>query len=331
MFFKTHSRINPKSGQLSIYYRLVENNRNAVGGISQRSIMGVGFMDDVSAKELHLIADGLNALVCGQRRLKAKVTDNGYYLKVSSPCKALKESSMNTKFCSCYEEELAAIVKGIASKGGTKKYDKVNQRIGRLAQKYASVNSLYKINIEKNEKDVCISMTYEKKTQEAISKKDRYGVYFLRSSIDEPNEELVWTIYNCIRDIESSIRCLKSDLDLRPVFHKTDEAGKAHIHLGLMAYWIVNTVRYQLKGKGITSDWRELLRVMSTQKCVTTAMDTDKGQRITVRRCSRPEPKVARLYDALQMKQAPFFRKKSVVLKIEPEKRAEVEKEKDTG
>ena len=45
MFFKTHSRINPETGQLSIYYQLVENNRTALGGISQRSIMGVGFMD----------------------------------------------------------------------------------------------------------------------------------------------------------------------------------------------------------------------------------------------------------------------------------------------
>ena len=69
MFFKTHSRINPQTGRLSIYYRLVENNRNAGGGISQRSILGVGFMDDVSTEELHLIADGLNEHLSGQVRL----------------------------------------------------------------------------------------------------------------------------------------------------------------------------------------------------------------------------------------------------------------------
>ena len=69
MFFKTHSRLNPQTGRLSIYYRLVENNRNDLGGISQRSIMGVGFMDDVSTEELHLIADGLNERLSGQVRL----------------------------------------------------------------------------------------------------------------------------------------------------------------------------------------------------------------------------------------------------------------------
>jgi hypothetical protein len=40
----------------------------------------------------------------------------------------------------------------------------------------------------------------------------------------------------------------------------------AHLNLGLLAYWIVTTIRYQLKQKNITSDWRELVRIMNTQK-----------------------------------------------------------------
>jgi transposase len=262
---------------------------------------------------------------------KPEAPESEYYLKVTSWTKALKEHAMNNQFCIRYEEGLAHIVKGIDTKGGTKKYDKVNQRIGRLAQKYPSAHYLYEIHIEKNEKDVCTSMTYEKKTQAVIDRENSYGVYFLRTSIVEPNEQLVWTVYNCIREIESSIRCLKSDLDLRPIFHKTDDASKAHIHLGLMAYWIVNTIRFQLKGKGVTSDWRELVRVMNTQKCVTTNMTNDKGQRLAIRCCSKPEPKVALLYDALQIKQAPFIRKKSVVLKIEPDNHRNFDLQIDTS
>ena len=72
-----------------------------------------------------------------------------------------------------------------------------------------------------------------------------------------------------------------------------------------MAYWVVNTIRHQLKEKSITSDWRELVRVMNTQKCVTTCMNNDKGERLSVRCCSKPTPKVATLYDALKLKPAP--------------------------
>ena len=66
MFFKTASRINPQTNQLSIYYRLVENGRDVLGSIRQRNIMAVGFMDEVSTEELHCIADRLNDRIAGQ-------------------------------------------------------------------------------------------------------------------------------------------------------------------------------------------------------------------------------------------------------------------------
>jgi hypothetical protein len=242
--------------------------------------------------------------------------DSEYYLKVISPARSLKETSMNTQFCSRYEEGLALILKGITSKGGIKKYDKVNQRIGRLTQKYQSVHRLYQIQIEKDDRQICTSMTWEKQAEAASKKETTFGVYFLKTSIKQASEKLVWTVYNCIREIESSFRTLKTDLDLRPIYHKTDEASQAHLHLGLMAYWVVNTVRHQLKSKEITSDWRELVRVMNTQKCVTTTMVNDKGQHISIRCCSKPDTKAASIYSALKLSSAPFIRKKSVVLKI---------------
>jgi hypothetical protein len=123
-------------------------------------------------------------------------TDREYYLKVSSPSKALKEASMYGLFCSRYEEGLAKIAKSITTKGGVKKYDKVNQRIGRLKEKYPSVQRLYEIHLNKNGKDVCTGMTWEKISQAVLDRENTYGVYFLRTSIDQANETLVWTVYS---------------------------------------------------------------------------------------------------------------------------------------
>ncbi len=44
----------------------------------------------------------------------------------------------------------------------------------------------------------------------------------------------------------------------------------AHLHLGLLAYWVGNTIRYQLNAKGINHNWTEIKRIDSTQKMVTT-------------------------------------------------------------
>ena len=257
--------------------------------------------------------------------------DSEYYLKVTSPTKTLKEASMYKQFFTRYEEGLALIAKGVTSKGGVKKYDKVNRRIGRLAQKYPSVNGLYNIHLEKNEKDVCLSMTWEKKSDATLNKESKYGVYFLRTSLKKPKETLVWTVYNCIREIENTNRTLKSDIDLRPIFHKTDMASQAHLHLALMAYWVVNTIRYQLKKDDITSDWRELLRIMNTQKIVTTTMKNSKGAHISVRCCSKPEPKAALIYQTLKLESAPFIRKKSVVLKIDPATNHKIDLQEDSS
>ena len=92
------------------------------------------------------------------------------------------------------------------------------------------------------------------------------GIYFLRINLEDTGEALEWMIYNTIREIESTFRTLKADLDLRPIYHKNDDATMAHLHLGLLAYWLVNTIRHQLKQSDINDDWKEIKRKTSTQK-----------------------------------------------------------------
>ncbi len=94
----------------------------------------------------------------------------------------------------------------------------------------------------------------------------------------------------------------------------------AHLHLGLLAYWLVNTIRHQLKKENIRWDWSEIVRIMNTQKCVTTLAQNKHDEIISIRRCSEPEEKVRKIYDALNYKSIPFTRKKSVVLKPTPKK-----------
>src|SRR5690606_28592681 len=68
---------------------------------------------------------------------------NDYYLEITSPAKAQKESSMKNLFESRFEEALQKIKNALHKKGGTKKADKVHERIGRAKEKYASVHSNY--------------------------------------------------------------------------------------------------------------------------------------------------------------------------------------------
>ena len=102
----------------------------------------------------------------------------------------------------------------------------------------------------------------------------------------------------------------------------------AHLNLGLLAYQIVATIRHQLKAKNIHSDWRNIVRTMNSQKCITTSMTNSKEQVICIRKCSEPEADVKKIYDALKYKYAPFIRKKSVVPPDEIFKNVKVDKQK---
>ena len=52
---------------------------------------------------------------------------------------------------------------------------------------------------------------------------------------------------------------------------------------------------------------------MNTQKLVTTTMQNQYRQTITLRQCSEPTQEVANIYEALKYKTRPYTRKKSVV------------------
>lgn len=244
--------------------------------------------------------------------LKVKTDKNDdQYMWVRSQTKALKEQSMNGLLSQRFEEGIENIRDGILKKGGTKKLDKVHERLGRLKEKYPSVHKYYDITITNNEQGLATGIKCAHKSGADPDKKA--GIYFLRTSLKGQDETILWTIYNTIREIEYTFRVLKTDLDLRPIYHKTDDASMAHLHLGILAYWIVNTIRFQLKQKGYNCDWREIVRTMNTQKCVTTSVENINEETISIRQCTELHPKAKQIYDLMHYKYVPFVRKKSVV------------------
>ncbi len=236
--------------------------------------------------------------------------DTDKYLWVKSHAKAIKENSMNEKFSERFELGLSNIRRGINTKGGTKKLNKVWERIGRLKEKYSSTHQYYEIEVLDNGQGLATDLVYSKKANPNINSKA--GIYFLRTSLNHNDEQTLWAIYNTIREIEYTFRVLKTDLDLRPIYHKTDDASMAHLHLGLLAYWLVATLRYQLKNKGIHHDWRELVRIMNTQKRVTTTIKGEENKTIQIKQCSEPIVPAIQIYQALNYKPVPLLRKKSV-------------------
>lgn len=289
-------------------------------------------------KDYELEPDAENVKVLDSRQQPISLTrvrheeGGDYYLEINSPGKQLKEESMNRLFKERFEKELTKARESLSKKGGKKAYEKVIERVGRAIGKYPSISKYYVIDYirdEKNPKNMG-DIQWRIAVPEDVDRLS--GIYFLRTNREKLDEQTTWDYYNLIREIECTNRQLKTDLSLRPIYHQKDGRSDAHLFMGLIAYWIVNTIRYRMKvvnqrreqeankdkkpdekrKRFPTPFWTEIVRRMSTQKAVTTEAVNAMGEKVTVRLCSTPKKEAAEIYEMLGYKKMPFWRKVKV-------------------
>jgi hypothetical protein len=232
------------------------------------------------------------------------------WMYVKSPGKARKEESMNQKLSDRYLQDLQSLKDGLQKKGTVKKTSKVYEKLGRLKEQHSRVSHLYPVEVSEKEGIVTgiswqLDMSKEKKQK-------LEGVYFIRTNHEHSDESQLWKIYNTIREVESTFRCLKSDLNIRPVHHQLDSRVQSHIYLTILAYQLVNTIRHLLKKSDIHFDWKNIVRLMQTQITQTVIIPTDK-KTIHLRKPSEPSKAVEAIYNACQCKHTIKPKRKYVV------------------
>ncbi|MCP4161716.1 MAG: IS1634 family transposase [Deltaproteobacteria bacterium] len=235
---------------------------------------------------------------------------NDRWMYVQSDEKRKKEQSINVKLRQRFEEELESIKKSFSKKGGTKKINKVWERIGRVKQKHIHVSGRYELTV-REDAGIATDLQWIIKTNKIKDDKSK-GVYFIRTNYRTTSEEELWKIYNIIREVESTFRCLKTDLNIRPVHHQKDNRVEAHLYLTLLSYQVVNAIRFMLKNAGINYDWKNIKRIMSTQKIQTVKLPTEK-KIIYIRKPSVPITEVKQIYDAAGCSNTQSVFKKYVV------------------
>ena len=59
----------------------------------------------------------------------------------------------------------------------------------------------------------------------------RDGYYLLRSNLTAEDPAVIWTLYVQLTQIEAVFRSLKSELDIRPIYHQKEDRIDAHIFI----------------------------------------------------------------------------------------------------
>jgi len=217
------------------------------------------------------------------------------WMYVKSPLKKIKEQSIDVKLSRRFEEDLTEVISSLSKTRGIKKLTKVHERIGRLKQKHRQVASHYKIEVI-SLGDRATNIVWFKQSSPVLDDKLQ-GVYFLRTNLDNIDEPQFWNIFNLIREVESTFRCLKSDLNIRPVHHQLDHRIESHLYLTLLAYQLVNSIRHLLKQQAILLNWNNIVRLMNTQ-IIQTLIIPAETKTIKLRKPSLPIGIVKNIYQA---------------------------------
>ena len=224
-----------------------------------------------------------------------------------------KEQAMQDLFAERFEAALQSLADGLNKKGTTKRYDKILERIGRLKEKYASAAQHYEVTVTPDaESNKAVAIAW-KRLEKPHSQATHPGVYCLRANFTDWDDQTLWDTYTMLTDLEGVFRSLKSELGMRPVYHRKEKRVHGHIFITLIAYHLVQTLRCQLKAKGIHDCWQTLRAKMENQQRITVVLRREDGKTIHLRKASQAEPHQKEIYDALGIPVQPGEVQKTIV------------------
>lgn len=247
-----------------------------------------------------------------RRLIRACLRTNGSdetELYCHSTAKEIKESGIKTRFEIRFEDAMAEAKKALSKKNGTKKYEKVLEKIGRLKERYRRVSRRYEISVEKSdETGNATDILWHMKPMD-----DTTGYYVLRSNISNKNEKELFDIFTTLVDLEDAFRSMKSVLGFRPIYHQKEHRCDGHLFISVLAYHVLHSIRLQLRNQGIISNWSTVRNILSTHFRVTTSMKRSDGKMLFVRKTAKPEDCHIKIYDALGLPHRPGKIQKSIL------------------
>lgn len=240
-------------------------------------------------------------------RLVRELSEDGQEVRLScySEGRALKETGIMARFCERFERGLAKLATGLGMTRGEKRLDRLQERIGRLKAASRGAAQHYTVVLDTEATGLTVTALRWERIPITGTMLTDPGVYCLRSNELNWDAERLWRTYMTLTDLEAVFRSLKSELGLRPIFHSKGERTDGHLFISILAYQLVQSIRRRLKVRGIDVSWSGLREILAVQRRVTASFTQRDGRTLHVRKATRPEPDLVRIYDALGLDPLP--------------------------
>jgi transposase len=170
------------------------------------------------------------------------------------------------------------------------KRDQLLVKLGQAREKAGRVYRLVDIVVPENSTDSAgcgITFSLNKRRLREMCKRE--GRYLLRTNMEAKDPAQLWEMYLRLVEIEEAFRDLKSDLQVRPIFHWKETRIEAHIFVAFMAYCLHVCLKGHLRkvAGGLTP--RAVLAKFVTMQLVDVHLPMDTGQELVLTRRTQPD------------------------------------------
>ena len=221
------------------------------------------------------------------------------YVLCRSTGRKMKEQAIHRRQIERIERHLGKLSERV-SRGQIKDAVKIQRRIGALLARNPQVADLYAVRLEKNPNKPCLIWgKIEAKNEWA---KLREGHYLLRTNFKEENPEKLWEKYMQLVEAEAAFRALKSELAIRPIWHRKRLRVQAHILVAFLGYALWVTLKHSLKRAGLALSPMKALHLAGKVQSGDILLETADGRRLSLRRISRPDQEATQLFQALKIR-----------------------------
>ena len=128
------------------------------------------------------------------------------------------------------------------------------------------------------------------------------GDYVIRTSHTDWNCKTVAQIYWRLDEIEQTFRTMKSDLGLRPIYHRKKLWIEAHLFLCILAFHTAHLIRSKLGDHQIHSSWGTIKVKLNHQNRVAAVLPQNETYCILLKQDAKLKPFAQKVFQAMGLR-----------------------------
>lgn len=182
------------------------------------------------------------------------------------------------------------------------KRDQLLLRIGAAKKDAGRAFGFVMIGLPKADEDVTRqTFTFAVDKKKLRNAEQRDGHYLLRSNLTGEDPGVLWERYIQLTQIEAAFRTMKSELGLRPIYHRLGDRVEAHILVAFLAYCLLVTLKNRLQALAPGLTPRSVLDALAPIQMLDVTFPTTDGRRLVMPRYTQPTPEQKLLLHQLRL------------------------------